>query len=63
MGNPKLEIPRPARSAVIGGRCVKLMKSESNRPLTTVIAPIGYGKTTLLGCAPPRWPAAGRSVG
>jgi|GEM_PF-1312856 len=49
MGNPKLEIPRPARSAVIGGRCVKLMKSESNRPLTTVIAPIGYGKTTLLG--------------
>ncbi|MFB9275216.1 LuxR C-terminal-related transcriptional regulator [Cohnella cellulosilytica] len=49
MGNPKLEIPRPARSAVLGGRCLKLLKNEAGRPLTTVVAPIGYGKTTLLG--------------
>ena len=44
----KLYIPRPARTAVVRQTLVARLNEGIDRDLTLVVAPVGYGKTTLL---------------
>lgn len=44
----KLYIPRPARTAVVRQTLVERLNEGIDRDLMLVIAPVGYGKTTLL---------------
>ena len=44
----KLYIPRPARTVVARQPLVTRLNDGLDRDLTLVVAPVGYGKTTLL---------------
>ena len=44
----KLYIPRPPRSAVVRQRLIAQLNAGIENDLTLVVAPVGYGKTTLL---------------
>lgn len=44
----KLYIPRPARTAVVRQALIERLNDGLDRDLTLIVAPVGYGKTTLL---------------
>ena len=52
---PKLRAPMPRHGQVIRPRLLELLGNASNRRITLVSAPAGYGKTTLLA----QWLQAG----
>src|SRR5512136_1285541 len=48
----KLNIPRPGREIIRRPTLVQRLNADLDRPLTLVLAPAGFGKTTLLAdCA------------
>ncbi|MFO7633441.1 MAG: LuxR C-terminal-related transcriptional regulator [Caldilinea sp.] len=44
----KLYIPRPSRTVVVRQTLIERLNEGIDRDLTLVVAPVGYGKTTLL---------------
>ena len=54
---PKLQAPVPRHEQVIRPRLLELLGDASNRRITLVSAPAGYGKTTLLA----QWLQAGNA--
>jgi LuxR family maltose regulon positive regulatory protein len=45
----KLQKPESENYRIQHPRCIELLKRESHRSLIALMAPTGYGKTTLLG--------------
>jgi LuxR family maltose regulon positive regulatory protein len=54
----KLQKPESKNHRIQHPRCIELLKREAYRPLIALVAPTGYGKTTLLGAWAHALPAA-----
>lgn len=46
---PRLQLPLIGNHVVRRSRCLNLLKREAYRTLIALVAPMGYGKTTLMG--------------